>query len=239
MMSYKIEIVILLQLLAIVLIRMETTEKARVYRITPMPNYPCLEEPCLTLSQFAANSSHYVSSGSTTLIFQPGNHSLSTTLNISNVQNFSLDSPTTTKSAVSSITTTVICEQSGTFEFQNSEHIEVKNLEFIGCSGIRVWNVKKFVIEESSFLLGNSGNGSVFNVYQSRAYIIRSNFAENKDGKVLHLHHSIAKVINCTFSNNSGGIIIAIYSDIFVNRSLFYNNSIENSLEVGVTIYAL
>lgn len=101
--------------------------------------------------------------------------------------------------------------------------------------------MKKFIIEESSFLLGNGDNGSMFNVYQSRAYIIRSNFAENKDGKVLYLYHSIifAEVINCIFSKNRGGVVVAIYSDIFVNRSLFYNNSIENSLEVGVTIYAL
>ena len=135
----------------------------------------------------------------------------------------------------------IFCPSAGPSEFRNSECIEVKNLEFIGCSGIKVWNVKKIIIEESSFLLGNGDNGSMFNVYQSRAYIIWSNFAENKDGRVLYLYHSIifAEVINCIFSKNRGGVVVAIYSDIFVNRSLFYNNSIENSSEVGVTIYAL
>lgn len=239
-MSYKLEITILLQLLTVVLSG-ETTEKGQVYHITPSPRDPCLEEPCLTLSQFAANPSHYISSGSTTLIFQPGNHSLSNTLNISNVQNFSLDSLTTIKYNIAPfVATTIVCEESKTnVVFQTSKNIEVKHLEFIGCSDIRVWNVNKLILEDTNFLLGSSDNGSMINLYRSRAYILRSNFSENKDGTVLYLVHSAAEVFSCAFSNNSGGVIVAINSYIFVNRSLFYNNSIKNSFDVGVTIYAL
>ena len=47
------------------------------YYITPSLNVPCPQDPCLTLSQFAAYSSVYVNNKtSMSLFFLPGNHSL-------------------------------------------------------------------------------------------------------------------------------------------------------------------
>ena len=237
MMSCNVKIVIILQLVSVVL-SMETIENDRVYYITPSLSDPCFEEPCLTLSQLSANPSNYVSSCRTTLIFQPGIHNLSTTLVISNVQNFSMDSLSTTQNAVSTSITSILCQKSTTFDFQNSGHIEVKNLEFIGCSGITVSNVNKSVIEASSFLLGiQRDNKSMIEVYQSRAYIIQSNFAESRNKGMLYLQNSTAEVIDCAFSHNSDGVIMVVSSDIFISGSLFYNNSMADPSEVGVAIY--
>ena len=231
MVSCYVKIIIVLQLV-VVGFSMETVEYDHVYYITPSSIDPCLEEPCLTLSQLSANPSYYVSSGRTTLIFQPGIHNLSTTLTISNVQHFSMDSLSTAQNAVSTNIASVICQNSATFDFQSSGQIEVRNLKFIRCGGIKVSNVNKYVIEASNFLVGTQ------TVYRSRAHIFQSNFADSADVGVLYLHSSTAEVIDCAFSHNSDGVVMVVSSDIFISGSLFYNNSMADSSEVGVAIYA-
>ena len=57
--------------------------------ITPSSSIKCPIEPCLTLSQFAQNSSDLLTSN-TTLIFLVGNHTLDIELYISHVSIFSM-----------------------------------------------------------------------------------------------------------------------------------------------------
>ena len=62
-----------------------------VHYIKPSPNISCPEDPCLTLSQFAAKSTthtgHIIS-----LIFLPGNHTLNRELILFGADNFSMAS---------------------------------------------------------------------------------------------------------------------------------------------------
>ena len=63
------------------------------YHITPSPDILCLQNPCLTLSQFAANTSSYTGQETNvSLIFFSGNHILDSALSLSFVNNISMTS---------------------------------------------------------------------------------------------------------------------------------------------------
>ena len=234
MMSFYLRIFAALQLV-VILMNMDIVN-CQEYYIRPTLNDPCTGEPCLTLSQFSANTQSYISSGNTALIFQPGNHTINSNLNIFNVQKFTM-SPLSMTSL--SLSTAIICEQLGAFEFQNSQQILVTNLEFARCSGTTVSRVRELVVENSSFL-GKEDNSSMFQVSDSRVYISRSNFTGSKIGGVLRLAYgAFAEVSKCRFTHNEGGVIILFEAGLLVKHSLFHNNSMENPEEVGVAIYVL
>jgi hypothetical protein len=61
------------------------------YYITPSLSVDCPGDPCLTLPQFAANSTNYLGNETNvSLSFLPGNHSLDGELSLSNADNFSM-----------------------------------------------------------------------------------------------------------------------------------------------------
>ena len=62
-----------------------------VYHIVSSPDHHCPIESCLTISSFAANVSLYLDNN-TSLIFQPGNHTVHSELNVTNVAEFSMTS---------------------------------------------------------------------------------------------------------------------------------------------------
>ena len=64
--------------LSLVLCSLSQAAASEVYYITANSTDHCTVEPCLTLSQFAANSNHYLHSDNTTLVFLPGTHYLNT-----------------------------------------------------------------------------------------------------------------------------------------------------------------
>ena len=207
---------------------------SRNFYITPTLTDRCPEEPCLTLSQFSADATSYVSSGNTILLFQPGTHFLSSTLAIFNTDKFSMHPLSTT------FNVTIFCEQSGGFDFRNSEQILVTNIEFVGCDGNNVSRVRKFVIENSIFFGRENGKTYLFFIGASRVYVIGSNFTGvNGEGVIRLAYGAIAEVGKCKFTNNVGGVIILFEAGIYVTNTLFYNNSLENLDEAGAAIYAL
>ena len=67
--------------------------------------------PCLSLTQFAANSSGYLHSN-TTLVFLPGTHYLTVRLTVSNVHYFSMHPENTAAK--------IMCRNSSAFSFTHS-----------------------------------------------------------------------------------------------------------------------
>ena len=66
-------------------------ERSRMLYVTPSSSIQCHMEPCLTLNQFAKNSSSWMSLNSCTiLIFLAGNHILNTDFLIADVTKFSM-----------------------------------------------------------------------------------------------------------------------------------------------------
>ena len=119
------------------------------YRIMPSLDVSCyLEDPCLTLSQFAADSlSHYSNKIKTnvSIFILPGKHILDRVLSLTNLERFSM-----TKGAQHNETVYVECtSQSGMFVINETTNASIKGLHFIGCGGNTVTQVEQFTLEDT------------------------------------------------------------------------------------------
>ena len=155
-------------LLALSLVLCSLSQAAgEVYYITANSTNLCTVQPCLTLSQFAAISSHYLHSN-TTLVFLPGTHYLSSiNLTLSNVDNFvmmSENSPAQIK-----------CTSNSHLYFSQSLYIHITNLEFIGCGVNVVKHVEELVIEDTKFK-GQENSGTALKLNETTAQICQQYF---------------------------------------------------------------
>ena len=116
-----------------------------VYYITVNSNDLCTVQPhCLTLSQFAANSSRYLHSDNTTLIFLSGTHHLSNVnLTLSNMKNFTMKSENSAA--------LIKCTNDSSMHFSQSQSIYITDLKFIGCGGNQITQVKEFLVTDTTF----------------------------------------------------------------------------------------
>ena len=120
---------------------------SKVHYITPSLDSPCPQyaSSCLTLSQFAANSSHNETDVS--LLFLGGNHTLDRELLLAHGHNFSMS-----KYAKDNETVFVKCNsQLGRFDICETRYVSIKNLTFIGCGCNRVSKVTRLTIADSTF----------------------------------------------------------------------------------------
>ena len=178
-----------------------------VYHIVPSPSHNCPVESCLTLSSFAANISIYLDSN-TSLIFQPGTHTVQSTLNITNVAEFSMMSHQSLTSLH------IICKESilSFFIFEAVDHIYINNLKVFGCentifkiSPIRSTMIKTIV--SSLILLGctfenNKGNITVISAEYSNITVAETTFSSNTVFLILSYTFCNSKFINSTFISN-------------------------------------
>ena len=113
---------------------------------------------CLILSEFAANSSHYLvtnwSNASLSLFFLPGNHTLDRELTLARGDRFSM-----TKPAQLSRSVYVDCvSESGRFNISDTISVSIKGLHFIGCEGNSVTKVDQ-LSNRRHHLPGEGGEG--------------------------------------------------------------------------------
>ena len=99
---------------------------------------------CLTLSQFATNSSQNESN--TSLVFLPGNHTLEILL-LAHGHNFSMS-----KYVQENETVFVKCtSQLGRFDISMTAHVTIMGLNFIGCGNNQISHVTRLTIADSTF----------------------------------------------------------------------------------------
>ena len=108
-----------------------TSDNKVRYYITPSQNMSCPEDSCLTLSQFAANSSSYLDNKTDiSLFFLPGNHSLNIELSLAYAH------ISVTNDGQGSGTVFIECvSQSGRFNISETAFASIKGLHLIGCGG--------------------------------------------------------------------------------------------------------
>ena len=203
---------------------------SKVYHITTNSMDLCTVQPCLTLSQFAANSSHYLHTN-TTLVFFPGTHYLNVKLTISNQNSLIVNSENTTAQ--------IVCtDKSYNFHFRQLQYIHITNVEFIGCRGNRIENVEEFVVYTALFRgLGISERSSqrqlIVNsaliLFETTAQIVNSTFVFNKGGTVrgntrLHFEGIIPGSVAAFITDNVGGAIFAAHCEIEIIQTAFENN---------------
>ena len=205
----------LLTLLVILGLFSQNRALSEVYHIIPNPSNHCATQPCLTLSQFAANSSHYLHSN-TTLDFLPGIHNLSKIiLMLVNVKYLIMKS-------VSS-TAIVMCTNDSNIHFSQSQSIHITNLEFIGCGGNQVKNVKDFLVYNTKFE-GQENSETALELIGTTAQIFDSMFVSNRKGVYRHCI-LFDPDRGCILDGFIGGVIFAnSNSNITISQSRFEDN---------------
>ena len=174
----------------------------------------CTVQPCLSLSQFAANSSHYLHSN-TTLVFLPGTHYLSTdNLMLSNMDNFAMKSENSTAQ--------IKCTNDSHIHFSQSQRIHITNLEFIGCGGNRVKHLQEFVIKDAKFE-GQENSETALELIGTTAQILNGVFVSNRNGSNRQCT-TLLNLDSCDYNGFIGGAIIAIDSTIDISQSKFEAN---------------
>lgn len=97
--------------------------------------------PCLTLSELAGNISDYTDSN-LTLILQPGNHTLNSSLSIFNSSSFEMYSNESTAS--------ITCTEFAQFHFYEVSIVDIHGVEFFTCGNIQITHVDKFTFSDSA-----------------------------------------------------------------------------------------
>ena len=189
-----------------------------IYHIIPSPNAQCPTStwPCLTLSQlqFAPDTETYFWSN-TTLIFEPGTHSLdSTIIRIGNLSSLSF-----LKSALL-VNVRIVCRGYSNFYMYNITFVHILGLDLIGCSS-KGESVDHISIEETN-IFGQKNSSTALELIGSSAIVERSFFDSNVVGKAMGIslrsEHQNVYV---------GGAIALIQSDITLIDSTFTQNSAE------------
>ena len=202
-----------------------------VYYIAEDSN-ECWTSPCLTVSQFSTNSSQYLRSN-TTLVFLPGRHHLTNTLVVSNLYCLSLVS----ENSIAQIE----CIRSAHILFDFFYCVHITNLQFIGCEGNHVKNVKQLVVRDSTFQ-GQMKIGSALQLSETMAEVVNTTFLSRVGtcvfdplfgytfvGGAIHATNSKVGIIqNIMFRNNSahfGGVLYyANNTIILVGKCVFSHN---------------
>ena len=192
-----------------------------VYHITP-PSVatPCPAEPCLTLTQFAANSSNHLHDD-TVLLLQPGHYRLDPEIAIQNVNHFAMLS----NNSETSTSTTIHCRWSARLAMAAVQSIHLKGLNFVGCYTHYIALINQFTVEDCSF---HNHTGSALQVMDSTVYITGTSFTSNSFGS---FHYGY---ISPVFKKKwVGGAISMTWCNITITESTLT----DNHAEIGGAIY--
>ena len=195
---------------------------SKVHYITPSLDGPCPQNSsCLTLSQFAANSSYI--ERDTSLLFLPGNHTLDRELLLSQVNNFSM-----TKDGVGNETVFVECSNhSGRFHIRETTSVSINGLHFIGCGSNNVSQVNWLTINSSTFQGVQEGNTVLVLNEVSTATIVRCFFLSNSlHYPIIGGFHSEDELLDYVYSRRStpSGMLYVAFSNVSIISSKFMHN---------------
>ena len=179
----------------------------------------CSMSPCLTISQFADESSNCNSNTTVTMIFLPGNHLLNTTISFINIRQVTMVSL-----QVRNFSNVVVtCQRYGLFNYSFLDNIYLSNLEFSKCRH-QIDSAKKIIVESCIF---QNNTKTVIQLLSSFLVISTSSFLANSvDNTHGTTRHATGKII--------GSPITATGSYIMISRSKFE----KNSTVFGGTVFA-
>ena len=212
---------------------------SKVHYITPSLDSPCPQNAssCLTLSKFAANSSH--NEADISLLFLPGNHFLDKELLLAHGHSFSMS-----KYVEGNKTVFVECTSHlGKFDISKTKSVSIKGLHFIGCGSNRVSQVTWLTITDSTFQEVKEKRTVLVINEVDNANIVRSQFhhntlehhyniimyhPQNTFSGVLYTAFSNVSIVSCRFMYNRadiGGALVANNSRLHIDRSAYSYNT--------------
>ena len=205
---------------------------AETYYVTPTSSTACPGEPCLTISEYAAELQNNVSSV-VTMAFLEGEHMLSQNLSFQNLDEFSLTN------IAPGTKVNVFCSYGANFQLQNIVNVSIDHIELHGCNGNAVTIVETFFLK-NCLIQGLSRIGNeMFHVTDTQDLSISNcSFISNWVRKtqrvncaLFKLHNSNMTILHSEFANNSasslsglGSVICAFNSSIIIEDSTFAEN---------------
>lgn len=184
-----------------------------------IPSYdalcPC-QDSCLTLSEISTNITYYLDSN-TSLILQPGEHTLDSNLTVSNISMFNLYSE-------ESLTTRIRCNQIAGFYFFEVSMIEISGIEFIACRRSSVIRCDNFALQHSILISENVSSTSLILNQTIAANIVNCSF---QGTAVSIVHQSFVTTNDISISDNKANLAaLTIYdsSVIFNGSTTFMSN---------------
>lgn len=206
---------------------------AEAYYVTPTSSTACPGEPCLTISEYAAQPQNNFSS-IVTMTFLQSEHVLSQNLSFQNLEEFSLTNIAPGTKVI------IFCSHGANFQLQNIANVTIDHIELLGCNA----NVITIIVE--TFFLKNcliqglsSKSNEVFHVTDTQELRISncsfvSNWVIETQGvscALFKLHNSNMTILHSEFANNSassqfglGSVICAFNSSVIVEDSTFTEN---------------
>ena len=195
------------------LVIMTTCSGHTVRYVKPTPDTPCPADPCLTLSEYAQQPHHYLTSN-TTLLLLPGDHVLSVNFTVENVSEFEINASSSSPQAVK-----IVCQQLVGFTFRNISHMTLHGLTFTSCSrgatfGVSIYSGQDTEIVNCSF---QDSICTALGVFNSSLVLRRSSSFINNCAK----YSGSSCFIICL----GGGIYAETSTLVFTGNSTFRDNS--------------
>ena len=227
------------------------------YYIKPTPSTPCPADPCFTLSEYALQPLHNLTSN-TMLLLLPGDHMLSVNFTVEDVSTFEIWSFTSADRHV----TRIVCQGLIGFSFRNILHVAMHGVTVTSCGkgtaitsytayyGVSVHSVVDASIADCSF---QDSAGTALGVFHSsldlrgtnsftrncRRFFERNSTCSCFGGGIYASASALMFTGNSTFRVNSatlGGGIAAEYSALsFTGNIILQDNSAQAG---GGGIYA-
>lgn len=203
---------------------------SEVYYIKPTRDYQCSihNHPCLTLEDFI-NARRNIEAH-TLLRLLPGNHSLSSNLQVVSIKTFQISSEINSS--------WIVCEEPNTeFQFFNVTMIEIRNLRILGCNGCKVIQIHNFIAENCTFLQSNFSffEYAVIFAINSTIKLRHCSFTGTYQGGVFYLSNSEVSSNHSTFSNNTSTLFVLDKKNIAIFHSCKFqtNTAVRHALVVS------
>ena len=185
-------------------------------------------KPCLNLSMIAANNSIYLDSNSTLIFHHSDQHYyLDSEFSVSDKEFLALSSdPNISENA------SIFCSANGRLTFSNVSQLNIKGLNFVGCS-IMIKQVDQFIVDDCTFN-GENANGSALQLSQvMNTEIMGSSFSsftagtyQNSVRFLNEVDHPYSLVHVESHDARIGGAVVVTNSDnLVITNSHFVNNS--------------
>ena len=220
-----------IDLLILLLVAQSAFIACLVQHISPTPQ--CLVESCVTLSQFAANTSIQQETDMT-LILLPGNHSLTMSISITNLNEFRMQT-------IEGFYAEIMCTESANVYLHHIHQVYISGVKFLGCQGSLFEFINQISMENLAFTSQYSSGAALELDKIVSAHIIGSHFISNTAGT----YRSNIELLKYLKSEDSsyyyidtqakiGGALITTRSNVYITECLFE----ANSAQVGGAIYA-
>jgi len=205
---------------------------AETYYVTPDSSTPCSGNACMTLSQYAANPSSFDATN-TTFLLLPGNHSLTSTLRVTDILHMEIFTNTT-------FHTRVLCENSVSLEWTMVGTLYISGLHFTGCTLNTFTSVNNFVLENCILQQGQYRYEPLLDVRGiTEVQIVASTFTgvSQRSHPAITVSNSHLNVIDAFFSGHRAhysSIVYALNASIGIENSTFTENTVQGGYLLDV-----